>query len=54
MVEVMRLTEPEFPVKVMEPKRVEALPSGEFLYQVKWDGMRWITYKAKHDPRKCL
>ncbi|MDA8221109.1 hypothetical protein [Desulfosporosinus sp.] len=39
----------EFPVKVMEPKRVEVMPSGEFIYQVKWDGKRWITYKSKQE-----
>lgn len=30
----------------MEPVRVETLPSGDFIYQVKWDGMRWVTYKS--------
>lgn len=36
-----------FPIKVMEPIRVETQPVGEYLYQVKWDGMRWITYKSE-------
>ena len=40
------MAELQFPVKVMEPVRVEALPVGDYLYQVKWDGMRWITYKS--------
>lgn len=40
------MIEAQFPVKVMEPIRVEALPVGNYLYQVKWDGMRWITYKS--------
>jgi bifunctional non-homologous end joining protein LigD len=40
------MAEVQFPVKVMEPVRVEALPVGDYLYQVKWDGMRWITYKS--------
>lgn len=47
MVKVMRTAEPEFPVKVMEPRRVDELPVGDFLYQVKWDGMRWVTYQSK-------
>jgi len=38
--------EVQFPIKVMEPRRVEMLPLGEYIYQVKWDGMRWITYKS--------
>jgi len=42
------MVEQQFPVKVMEPVRVEALPVGDYLYQVKWDGMRWITYKSAH------
>lgn len=42
-----RMVDQEFPVRVMEPRRVEALPPGEYLYQVKWDGMRWITYKSE-------
>jgi len=33
----------KFPLKVMKSRLVEALPTGEFLYQVKWDGMRWIS-----------
>ena len=41
------MTEALFLIKVMEPIRVEAQPVGEYLYQVKWDGMRWITYKSK-------
>ena len=36
----------DFPVKVMEPMRVDTLPVGDYLYQVKWDGMRWGTYKS--------
>ena len=40
------MVEVQFPVKVMEPIRVEKLPLGDYLYQVKWDGMRWITYKS--------
>ena len=41
------MSEALFPIKVMEPIRVENQPVGEYLYQVKWDGMRWITYKSK-------
>jgi len=40
------MVELQFPVKVMEPVRVKELPGGDYLYQVKWDGMRWITYKS--------
>lgn len=36
----------QFPIKVMEPIRAEVLPLGDYLYQMKWDGMRWITYKS--------
>lgn len=35
----------EFPLRVMEPILVEILPVGNYFYQVKWDGMRWITYR---------
>ena len=41
------MAEVQFPLKVMEPIRVEELPLGDYIYQVKWDGMRWITYKSK-------
>lgn len=37
----------QFPLKVMEPIRVEKIPYGDYLYQVKWDGMRWVTYKSQ-------
>lgn len=40
------MDEVQFPIKVMEPILVNALPKGDYLYQVKWDGMRWITYKS--------
>ena len=40
------MVEAQFPLKVMEPIRVETPPVGDYLYQVKWDGMRWITYKS--------
>ena len=40
------MAEVQFPIKVMEPRRVEALPLGDYIYQVKWDGMRWVTYKS--------
>lgn len=40
------MVEVQFPLKVMEPIRVDNLPMGDYLYQVKWDGMRWITYKS--------
>lgn len=35
-----------FPLKVMEPILVEEVPLGEYLYQVKWDGIRWVTFKT--------
>lgn len=40
------MVEIHFPIKVMEPMRVETLPVGDYLYQVKWDGMRWVAYKS--------
>ncbi|MHB8124024.1 MAG: ATP-dependent DNA ligase [Desulfitobacteriaceae bacterium] len=36
----------EFPLRVMEPCLVEVLPEGDYLYQVKWDGMRWIAWRS--------
>jgi ATP-dependent DNA ligase len=42
------MVELQFPIKVMEPVRVEVLPVGDYIYQVKWDGMRWVTYKSAH------
>ena len=38
----------QFPIKVMQPVLAETVPVGDYLYQVKWDGMRWITYRSAH------
>ena len=43
------MVEVQFPIKVMEPVRVETLPLGDYIYQVKWDGMRWISYKSARE-----
>ncbi|TGE31195.1 hypothetical protein [Desulfosporosinus sp. Sb-LF] len=43
------MDELQFPIRVMEPKRIEKLPVGEYLYQVKWDGMRWVAYKSEQE-----
>lgn len=34
----------EFPLRVMEPCLVETLPEGDYIFQVKWDGMRWVAW----------
>lgn len=36
----------EFPLRVMEPCLVETLPEGDYLFQVKWDGMRWVAWHS--------
>ncbi|CAA7602564.1 DNA ligase (ATP) [Acididesulfobacillus acetoxydans] len=37
----------QFPLQPMEPQSVPSLPVGNYLYQVKWDGFRWLAY---HGP----
>lgn len=36
----------KFPLRVMEPCLTEVLPEGDYLYQVKWDGMRWVAWHS--------
>jgi bifunctional non-homologous end joining protein LigD len=36
----------EFPLRVMEPCLSETLPEGDYLFQVKWDGMRWVAWHS--------